>query len=128
VSEAEVTRRKASLTVRIVAGLALLVSVSLGLSGWALYDRFDQTNSRRLEQQALNHRLQHLALDYCLEIEALKTARRERAVSDYQNRSRTYRLLHLEPTPELERAFKQQRDGILAKYARKPCPRPEEGR
>lgn len=41
---------------RIAIGMSLaLVAMSLTLAGWALYDRFSETNTRRAAQQRVNN-------------------------------------------------------------------------
>jgi hypothetical protein len=106
---------------------AFLILASFSMAGWALKERFDQTNARREQQQAFNQRIEQLSLESCREIEDLKRARRQQALEAYRDRGRTMRLLRLEPTPELERAFLQSRDTVLERFQAKPCPRPQEG-
>jgi hypothetical protein len=108
--------------------LAGLFAASLAMAAWALYDRFEQTNERRLQQQALNRTLERQHLQTCREIEALKAAARASVIKTYVDRKRELELRGLTLTPELERAFKDNRDTRLKLYAARPCPRTTEGR
>lgn len=111
----------------LVGVLALLFMGALGLSGWALYDRFQQTNDRRVAQQAFNARVQSLSLDYCREIERLKKGERDRAIQARKDLRRNLALLGIRFTPAIRDAANETKFKALARYAPEPCPRPERG-
>jgi hypothetical protein len=114
-------------TVAISIAFALVFAAGMAMSGWALYERFEQTNARRDQQAAFNERIRELSFDYCQEIEDLKAARREQARLAFQNLDRDLRLLGIAKTPELVRAARASRDGVFRRFAAAPCPRPTGG-
>jgi hypothetical protein len=114
-------------TVAVTVAFALVFVSGMGMAGWALYERFEQTNERREQQAAFNAQITRISLENCREIELLKQARREAAIEAYRDRHRTFALLGVEVTAELERAAKANRDTTLARYRRQPCPRPTGG-
>ena len=114
------------MTVGAVALMAVLACGLLALSGWALYDRFEQTNARRAQQATFNQRVRQVSIEYCREIEALKEAQRSEAVESYRNLDRNLALLRIERTDEIVAVAKQSRDGQLDRFKREPCPRPQQ--
>ena len=95
--------------------LALVSAVAIILAGWALFDRFQQTNERRRDLAAIDHR-------NCVAIEDLKLAQRQEAILNFKQLDRNGKLLHIKITPEIRRVAKQARDRRLHRFASKPCP------
>ena len=111
--------------------LALVIAFSLAASGYALYDRFATADERRAlmelearQQAAFNERIRVVSLDYCLEIESLKKANRDRALESYRNLDQTLELLQLEKTPAIVKRAKHDRDTALRRFSAESCPRP----
>ena len=61
-------------------------------------------------------------IEFCHELEKLKTENREDVYRDQKNYARNLRLLGLKNTPELHQAAKEDWDRKLARNAAKPCP------
>jgi hypothetical protein len=107
-----------------------MFSFAVLAAGWALYDRFEQTNERREHQARVTAALAGYArqiaeqsLANCREIESLKAVHRVTARTTYRNRERNFRLLGLTLSPELERIAVESRDAILERFKAEPCPR-----
>lgn len=111
----------------VVLALAVLFAASLAVAGWALHDRFAQTEVRRARQAAVNARLDTISLENCREIEKLKQAQREEALRSFRDLDRNLRLLRIPRTPEVVRAARENRDRKLERFRREPCPRPNGG-
>lgn len=104
--------------------LTVVIAFSFAASGYALYERFESADDRRLQQASFNERIREVSLDYCLEIETLKKSNRDRALEFYRNLDQTLELLGLERTPAIVARAKKDRDTALRRYAARPCPRP----
>lgn len=105
----------------------LIVTFLLGNAGvtaWALYARFEQTNQRRVVQHNFNTEIKAVQLADCLEIEKLKAAQRDRAREDFAKLDETLVLLHLKKTKAIVERATADRDALLRRYARVACPRP----
>ncbi len=95
-----------------------------GITGWALYGRFEQTNSKRSAQHALNVRFAEVTRADCLEIERLKKNVRDQAIANLNNLQRNAKLLGIDLTPALRRQEAIDTEHTLRTYAAEPCPRP----
>ncbi len=73
--------------------------------------------------RAVTNDLSAQSLEYCHEIESLKTRVRVRVTDDFANLDRNGRLLGITITPELRAQAKTDRDATLERYAAQPCPR-----
>lgn len=108
----------------LVFAMFAVTLLSLGAAGWALNEREDQAQARRVQQQSFNERVRQVSLDYCREIEKLKAARREEAVRGFRDLSKNLRLLGITETPQLVAAARDSRNRTLVRFRREPCPRP----
>lgn len=71
--------KAAPLQIRIIVDvLAAITALSLGLAGWGLYDRFNDTDERRAVQTAINARM--LERDKEVELRFAAADRRQREV------------------------------------------------
>ena len=59
--------------------------------------------------------------DICVQIEMLKRAQRDQALSDYSKLDANLRLLHIKKTPAIVAAAKASRDTKLRRFAAHPC-------
>lgn len=93
----------------------LLFFVVVGLLGafsvYAVLDAKRQTASQRA-----------LRVEYCTELEKLKTQNREDVANDKKNFARNLRLLGLKDSPELRQAAQEDWARKLRRNAPKPCP------
>jgi hypothetical protein len=127
----KVLSEKASRATRLsVIFLCIVISFSFAAAGFALYDRFGQTNERRTVQQevnrkfaALNARLTYATVVNCREIESLKKERRDFAIENRKNLKRNAELLGVKLTPALIRQATADKFNVLKHYAPEPCPR-----
>ena len=127
----EASRRATVVTKVSIGFLCLVIAFSLAASGYALYDRFQETHERRELQARVNagfansDKAQRLAiLQNCREIEELKAGFREEAQRSFADLERNARVLGINLTAEARFIALQNLERKLAKYEAVPCPRP----
>lgn len=108
--------------------IVVFLLANAGVTAWAIYSRFEQTNQGRVVQHSLNQRFAAVTLADCLEIEKLKTNVRQQAIEDYANLDSTLALLNLKKTPAIVKRATSDRDHKLKVYAAEACPRPVGGK
>lgn len=111
-TSAEARRREA--TRAFIRYFVLGFIVVVVLSGMAVYAVAD---ARHQTAQARS-----LRVEYCRELEKLKTQNREDVAEERRNFKRNIRLFHLEDTPELRKIAEKRWDKVMARNAPKPCP------
>lgn len=93
--------------------LTLIAVVVLGAFALASYSVLAVVDSRarNVEQRVA----------FCLEIEKLKAAQRQKANENYRNLRKNARILGIKVTPELVRASRESRDRELRRFAARSC-------
>jgi hypothetical protein len=109
----EETRRKAA-TRAFISYFVLAFSVVVIVGGFVVYAVYDARHQARTSQA--------IRVEYCRELEKLKTQNREDIAQEKRDFKRNLRLLNLKETPALRRAAQEKWDRETKRNAPKSCP------